>query len=40
MISFEYVTARIADVQHEFAVARRWRRRIAGVLARRGRTRA
>ena len=28
MISDAYLRARIAEVQHEFAAARRWRRRL------------
>ncbi|WP_439380753.1 hypothetical protein [Amycolatopsis lexingtonensis] len=34
MISFEYLAARRADVQQEFAAARRWRRRFRRLLAR------
>jgi hypothetical protein len=32
MISDAYLRARIAEVQHEFAVARRWRRRLTRLI--------
>lgn len=34
MFSEAYLRTRIADVQHEFATARRWRRRLRRVLTR------
>ncbi|MCR6485601.1 hypothetical protein M8542_22505 [Amycolatopsis sp. OK19-0408] len=37
MISETYLRARIAEVQQEFAAARRWRRRLTRLLARKRR---
>ncbi len=34
MITDAYLRARIAEVQHEFAAARGWRRRMTRLLAR------
>jgi hypothetical protein len=34
MINHTYVRTRITEVQHEFAAARRWRRRLGRLVAR------